>query len=511
MGTFANLTNGFWGLLTLPNLAAVFAGTVLGTVVGVLPGLGPTATMAILLPLTLGMGPATGMIMLSGILFGSQYGGSTTSILLHIPGEASSVITCLDGYEMSKKGRAGAALTASAIGSFVAATIGLVGLTAFAMPLARFALKFGPPEYFAIAAVGLIVLANVSGGDFWRSISMVVMGIVLATIGMDPVLGSPRFNYGSWKLGRGIDYITVLIGLFGMGEILHWAMTKERHPEKLPPVRLRELYPTREEWRRMVAPILRGGVIGFFVGLLPGPGAITSTYVSYTVERTISKRPEEFGRGAIEGVAGPEAANNAGATGQMVPLLSLGLPFSALTAILLGCLQMQGITPGPFFIVQRPEVFWVLIASFYLGNVVLLLLNLPLVSLFAMVLRIPMWILMAVVTLMCIVGTYSLDSEILDVWFMLVFGVVGFFLRRFKFESAPLVLGMVFGPLMERSLSQALILFNGDISGFWKRPISGTILKTALLAFLIVTLVKKRKLIEKVIGRIGMGLRKRGG
>lgn len=491
METLINLIDGFKGLITLTNLGSVFVGTVLGTVVGILPGLGPGATMAILLPLTLGMEPAAGLIMLSGIIFGAQYGGSTTSILLHMPGEASSVITCLDGYEMTKKGRAGAALTAAAIGSFIAATISFIGLTIFAMPLARFALKFGPPEYFALALVGLIVLTNISGGSVLKNIIVVVIGIMLSTVGADTVSGSPRFDFGIYFLGRGIDYIPVLIGLFGMGEIIKWVITKEVSPKRLITIRLRDLYPTREEWQRMISPIFRGGGIGFLTGLIPGPATITATFLSYTVERKISKHPEEFGHGAIEGVAGPESANNAATVGQLVPLLSLGLPFSIYPAMLLGALQMQGITPGPLFIIQHPEIFWVLIASFYLGNLVLLCFNLPLVGIFSLVLRIPMWILMSVVTLMCVVGTYSLGNDLFDVWVMLGFGIIGYLMQRFDYEAPPLVLGMVFGPILENSLIQSMLLFNGNVLGFWGRSISGTILSLPLLALLIIALTRR--------------------
>jgi putative tricarboxylic transport membrane protein len=491
MESLINLINGFKGLMTLSNLMAVFVGNVVGTIIGILPGIGPVGTMAILLPMTLGMGPTTGLIILSGILFGSQYGGSITSILLHIPGEASSVITCIDGYQMAKKGRAGAALTAAAIGSFIAGTMAFGGLTFCAIPLSRFALKFGPPEYFAIALVGLLVLANVSGGSFLKNLIMVMVGITLGTVGMDSISGLIRFDFGFYSLGKGIEYTPVLIGLFGMAEIIDWAITKETNPGKLPPIRLRDLYPTREEWRRMFPPMFRGGVIGFFTGLLPGPGAITSTYVSYAVERKISKRPEEFGKGAIEGVAGPESANNAGAVGQLVPLLALGLPFSAAAAMLMGALQMQSITPGPMFIIRRPEIFWVIIASFYLGNVVLLCFNLPLVGVFALVLRIPMWVLMSVVTLLCIVGTYSLGYELLDVWIMVGFGIIGFLMRRFDYKAPPLVLGMIFGPLMERSLFQSLLLFQGNVLRFMGRPISAAIFIIPLLVFSIIALTKR--------------------
>jgi len=319
---------------------------------------------------------------------------------------------------------------------------------------------------------------------------MLVAGILLATVGMDPISGLIRFDFGFYLLAKGIGYVPALIGLFGMGEVITWTLSKKTGPTKLPPVRFRDLYPTREEWRRMPVPIFRGGIVGFFIGLLPGPAAITATYVAYTVEKKFAKRPEEFGHGAIEGVAGPESANNSASAGQMVPLLSLGLPFSAYTAMLLGALQMQGITPGPLFIVRRPDVFWVLIASFYLGNIVLLCLNLPLVGLFSLVLRIPMWILMSVVTLICTVGTYSIDNQLLDVWVMLAFGIIGFLMRRFDYQAPPFVLGMVFGPLLEHSFIQSVRLFHGNILGFWQRPISGTILTIPFLALIIIGLIK---------------------
>jgi len=477
---YGNLAKGFAGVVTPAHLMAVFAGSFMGTVVGVLPGLGPSATIAILLPMTLTMGPTTGLIMLAGIFFGAQYGGSTTSILFRMPGEASSVITSIDGHEMAKKGRAGAALTASAIGSFLAANMGFIGLALFAVPLARYALRFGPPEYFALSFGGLLILANVSGGSRLRNLAMVGVGVMLGTVGTDPIAGALRLDFGVSFLAKGIDYTAVLIGLFGMAEIIAWAIAGDGGVPRMTAIRVRDLYPTREEWRRMVAPIFRGGVVGFLVGLLPGPGAITSTYVSYAMERGVSKRRDEFGRGAIEGVAGPESANNAAAVGQMVPLLALGLPFSGLTAMLLGAMMMQGITPGPLFIAQRPDVFWVLVASFFLGNLVLLVFNLPLVGLMAMVLRVPMTILMAIIALLCILGTFSLNSDFVDVWMMLVFGVIGFVMQQFHYEPPPLILGMVFGPIMERALVQSLLQFQGDLLAFWARPISAVILSAAI-------------------------------
>ena len=484
------LSYGFAGLLSVENLLAVFIGAVLGTVVGVLPGLGPVSTMAILLPITLSMGPAAGLVLLTGVFYGAQYGGSTTSILLRIPGEATSVITCLDGYEMTKQNRAGAALTAAAIGSFIAGTIGFVAVTLFALPVSRIAPKLGPPELFAISACGLIVLSNTSGGAFLKNLLMILIGIMLSTVGTDVITGTIRFDYGFYELSRGIEYVPVLIGLFGMAEIIQWTLSKKEQPSQVAKVRICDLYPTREDSRRMLPAMFRGSIVGFLVGLLPGPGAILSTYASYALEKKLSRNPEEFGRGAIEGVAGPESANNSALAGGLIMLLSLGLPFSGVTALLLGALTMHGIAPGPTFIAERPEIFWVFIASLYLGNFVMLILNLPLVPLFVMILRIPMNVLMPLITLICIIGTYSLSNQLIDVWIMLAMGVFGFLMRLFDFQAPPLVLGMVFGPLLEVSLGQSLIMFHNNIWGFWGRPISGVFLGLAVLAPVISELVR---------------------
>lgn len=489
MDTLFDLYSGFAGLLSVENLLAVFIGAVLGTVVGVLPGLGPVATMAILLPVTLSMGPAAGLVLLTGVFYGAQYGGSTTSILLRMPGEATSVITCLDGYEMTKQNRAGPALTAAAVGSFIAGTIGFMAITFFALPVSKLAMKLGPPELFAISACGLMVLSNTSGGDFWKNLLMILVGVMLSTVGTDAITGTIRFDYGFYKLSRGIDYIPVLIGLFGMAEIIYWALSRKDQPVPVPRVRIRDLYPKRADSRRMFPAMFRGSIVGFLVGLLPGPGAILSTYASYALEKKLSRRPEEFGHGAIEGVAGPESANNSALAGGLIMLLSLGLPFSGVTAILLGALTMHGIAPGPTFIAERPEVFWVFIASLYLGNLVMLVLNLPLVPLFVMILRIPMRVLMPLITLLCIVGTYSLANQWIDVWIMLIMGGLGFLMRMFDFEAPPLVLGMVFGPLLEVSFGQSLIMFHNDIWGFWSRPISGVFLGLAILVPIISGLV----------------------
>ncbi len=479
--TLSGLLNGFSGLMTVENLVATFLGAFLGTIVGVLPGLGPVATMAILLPITMGMSPTAGLVLLAGIFYGAQYGGSTTSILLSIPGEATSVITILDGYAMTKKNRAGAALTAAAIGSFIAGTMGYLALTFFSVPVAALAPKLGPPEYFAISVCGLIILANTSGGAFSKNMLMVLVGIMLSTVGIHYISGTTRFDFGYYRFGKGIDYVPVLIGLFGMAEVIQWILSKTELPATTFKLRLRDLYPTRTEARRMLAPMFRGGVIGFLVGLLPGPGAILATYASYAFEKKISKHPEEFGQGAIEGVAGPESANNSSMAGGLIMLLSLGLPFSGVTALLLGALQMQGLSPGPTFIREYPQVFWVFVASLFLGNLVMLILNLPLLPLFALILRIPMKILMPLVSLICIIGTYSLSNELMDVWIMLIMGMIGFAMRLFAFQAPPLILGMVFGPLMEKSFGQSTIMFQDHLLRFLGRPVTCMFFGIALL------------------------------
>jgi putative tricarboxylic transport membrane protein len=362
------------------------------------------------------------------------------------------------------------------------------------------AIRFGPPEYFAISLFGLIVLANVSGGSPIKNITMVLVGVMLATVGVDIVSGQVRFDYGIYELSQGIDYVPVLIGLFGMAEIIQMAITREEFRTMLEKIRIRDMFPTREEWRRMIAPMFRGGFLGFIVGLLPGPGSILSTYASYAIEKKISRHPEEFGHGAIEGVAGPEAANNSAVAGMLVILLSLGLPFSGFTALLLGALNMHAIFPGPMFIQKNPEIFWVFIASLYLGNTVLLVLNLPLVGLTAWFLRIPIRFLMPLICLLCLVGTYTLNNRLYDVWIVLVSGIIGYLMRQWKYEAAPLVLGMVLGPILERSLTQSWVIFHGEWWRFWTRPISGVILTVAILVPIITLFFRMRMSLSKEDG-----------
>ncbi|NWF92418.1 MAG: tripartite tricarboxylate transporter permease [Syntrophaceae bacterium] len=469
------------------NLLACFAGAVVGTLVGVLPGLGPAAVMALVIPLTLKLGPTAGLIMLAGIYYGSMYGGSTTSILVNVPGEPASVVTTLDGYAMAKKGRAGAALAIAAIGSFVAGTVSVIALQFFAPLLARSALAFGPAEYFVLTVLGVILLSNLTGKSRVKSLIMIMVGLMLSTIGFDPVGGVERFSFGFESVQGGISFIALTTGLFGVAEVFSVMAEKEK-PMGLFPVRFRELYPDREELKRSLAPMARGSVLGFLIGLLPGPAATMAAFASYSLERRLSKRRDQFGKGAIEGVAGPESANNAAAGGAMVPLLSLGLPFTPTTAVLLGGMLLHGVTPGPFLLRDRPELFWGVIGSFYLGNAMLLILNLPLVGIFAKIVRVAPRYLMPIVLVLCVIGAYGDNLNLFDVWVMFGAGVTGYLMRKYGYEPAPLVIGLVLGPVMERSLRQALIISQGNLSGLWDSTLCQVmwfiVLLSAILPFI---------------------------
>lgn len=478
MGFGADFILGLQRAVTPYNLMACLLGAVLGTITGVLPGLGPTAAMAMLLPLSFGMDPSAGIIMLAGIYYGAMYGGSTTAILARIPGETASVVTCIDGYEMAKKGRAGAAMAVAAIGSFVAGTIGVIGLQFFAPPLARFAVRFGPIEYFALAVLGLILLSNLTGKSMLKTLLMVLVGIMLSTIGLDPREGVKRLTFGLTDLELGIDFSLVAMGLFGISEVLRVVGSGVQQGYVKTP-RLRELYPTKEELRRSVLPMFRGGIIGFLIGFLPGPVNFISSLVSYQLEKKLSKHPEEFGKGAIEGVAGPESANNSASAGAMVPLLSLGLPFNSATAILLSGLLVHGVTVGPLLIRQHPDLFWTVIASMYIGNIALLIFNLPLVGVFASIMRVPAKILMPIIMLITLTGAYSIDNNIFDLWLVMVFAIVGYFAEKAGFDGAPLIVGLVLGRTLETGLRAGLVLTNGSIVQFFERPISGIMLGIA--------------------------------
>jgi putative tricarboxylic transport membrane protein len=491
MGPIDGLLYGFTIALTPTNLFACFIGVLVGTVVGVLPGIGPVGAMALLLPSTFALDPATALIMLAGIYYGAMYGGSTTSILVNVPGEAGSVVTLLDGYQMTRKGRAGAALAIAAVGSFVAGTIGVVGIMMAASWLADLAVQFGPPEYFAITFGGILLLSRLSGGSLVHAFVMVAIGIALGTVGMDSISALRRFTFGSVQLTQGIDLVPVIMGLYGVAEVL--LLAEEGIARiNIASVRLRELLPTREEWRQSAMPIARGSVVGFLTGLVPGPAAVLSTFISYTLEKKISKTPERFGHGAVEGVAGPEAANNAATAGAMVPLLSLGIPFSPATAILLGALVIHGLNPGPLLITERPEIFWGFIASMYIGNVMLLILNLPLVGLFVSVLRLPQHVLATLVLMLCLVGAFSLNNSYLDLWVLAAFGLFGYGLRKLQVDPSPLVVALVLGPMMEKTLRQALFLTRGSVVELVARPLTAAILIITLAAFLGPLLLRLR-------------------
>jgi len=484
------LMTGFGIATTAQNLFYCLIGAIVGTLVGVLPGLGPIAGIALLIPATFGLNATSAIIMLAGIYYGAMYGGSTTSILLNVPGETASVITCIDGYQMAQKGRAGPALAMCAIGSFVAGTIGIFGLVFLAPPLAEAALAFGPPEYFSLMAFGFIVLSNVTGTSLIKSLMMAVVGLIIGTIGLDPVAGDARFAFDYAPLLGGIEFVAVAIGLFGIGEVL---ANVERPPEVLGQrvlvPRLRELFPTLQDLKRSIGAILRGTGIGFGVGLVPGPAPVIATYASYMTEKKVSKHPEEFGKGAIEGVAGPESANNSACQSAFIPLFVLGIPFAPPTAILLGALMIHGVTPGPMMIGQHPELFWGVIASMYIGNFILLVLNLPFVPFFANILRIPKNILLPLVILFCITGMYTVNNSVFDIWMMLLFGALGFMMRKWAYEGAPLLLALVLGPKLEAAFRQSLMISHGNFGIFVNRPVSLVFLLGALI-FLSAPLLK---------------------
>ncbi len=483
MSAFEGLAFGFSIALQWQNLLACVAGVLIGTVVGVLPGIGPIGAMALLLPVTYSMTPAGALIMLAGIYYGSMYGGSTTSILLNVPGEVSSVITTLDGYEMARRGRAGAALFVAAIGSFVAGSVGILGLAFMAPVLASSALRFGPPEFFALCILGLLVLSRLTGSSLVRAAVMVALGLGLSTVGMEPMSGVARFTFGSLELSQGLELVPIAIGLFGVADLLSSAHDKLTAERPLP-VRMRELLPTKLEWKRSQWPIIRGSVMGFLFGLIPGPTAMIATFSSYALERKLSKHPEEFGHGAIEGVAGPESANNGAAQGAFIPLLALGIPFAPASAMLLTALLIHGAQTGPLLMVNSPEIFWGVTSSMYVGNVMLLLLNLPLIGIFVSLLRLPMYLISSVVALLCLVGTYAISNSLLDLWVLLASGIAGYALRQLKFEPAILLMALALGPILERSFLQSLYLTQGNLSEVMQRPIAGSMLVIALLVLL---------------------------
>jgi putative tricarboxylic transport membrane protein len=476
--TLHNLYLGFSVALTPGVLLYAFVGCVIGTLVGVLPGVGPLAGISLLLPASFGLDPTSAIVLLAGIYYGAMYGGSTTSILMRIPGEAASVMTCIDGYALTRKGRAGPALAIAAIGSYVAGTASVIGLMLLAPPLASFALRFGPPEYFALLLLGLLALAYMSGGSMLKSLAMAVLGLLLGMIGIDPMSGFLRFSYGLIELGDGIGIVPVAVGLFGLSEILLTAGQPSVH-EVIKP-RLAELLPSPAEWRASVWPIGRGTVLGFLIGIIPGSAHIISSFVSYAVERRLSKHPQRFGQGAIEGVAGPESANNSAASGAFVPMLALGVPSGPIPAVMIAAMMVHGIAPGPLLIGQQPELFWGFIASMYVGNLVLLILNLPMVGIFINVLRVPYPLLYPAILMFCVLGVYAVNGSVVDIGIMTVMGALGYLLRKFDFETAPVVLGLILAPMIEMSFRQSLSLSSGSYQVFINRPIALAMLMVGL-------------------------------
>ena len=472
--TLQNLSLGFSVALQPSVLLYAFVGCVVGTLVGVLPGVGPLAGISLLLPATFGLTATNAIVMLAGIYYGAMYGGSTTSILMRIPGEAASVMTCIDGYAMARKGRAGAALAIAAIGSFIAGTGSVIALMLLAPPLANFALRFGPPEYFALLLLGLLVLAYMSGGSMVKSLAMAVLGLLLGMVGIDQMSGYFRFAYGVMELGDGLGVVPIAVGLFGIAEVL--ATAGQEVPPKVLKPKLRELLPSRQEWRDSVMPIGRGTVLGFLIGIIPGSAHIISSFVSYAVERRLSRHPEEFGKGAVAGVAGPESANNSATSGAFVPMLALGVPSGPIPAVMLTALMVHGVSPGPLLITQQPELFWGFIASMYVGNLMLLALNLPMVGIFVNVLRVPYSFLYPSIIMFCVVGVYAVNGSVVDVWIALIMGALGYILRKLGFETAPIVLGAILAPMIELAFRQSLSMSDGQYSIFVSRPISGTLL-----------------------------------
>ena len=493
MDFFDSILYGFQVTFQPINFLFCGVGVLVGTLVGVLPGIGPAGAMALLLPATFKFSPTSTIILLAGIYYGVQYGGSTTSILVNIPGEASSVMTCIDGHQMARQGRAGPALGIAAWGSFIAGTIANIGLMLVAIPLAHAALRLGPPEYFALMCTGLIIVTYLAQGSVLKAIMMGLVGIILGSIGLDLISGFPRFTFGINELTDGVGIVPLVMGLFGISEILeNLEGSLKREVFK---TRIKNLWPSFKDWMESKWAILRGSLIGFVLGILPGGGAVIATFVSYAVEKKVSKHPEKFGKGAIEGVAGPESANNAAAGSSLIPLLSLGIPPNPIMAIFFSALIIHGIQPGPLLIRQHPDLFWGLVASLYLGNGLLLILNLPLIGIWVKVLEIPYKILFPLILLFCLIGVYSMNNLSFDLYVMLFFGVVGWIMRKFGYEGAPLILAYVLGPMLENALRQSLLISQGSFLIFVTRPISAAALGFAFLLLLTTLLpnFKKRR------------------
>jgi putative tricarboxylic transport membrane protein len=492
MDLLNNLYYGFSIALAPGNLLFCFIGVFIGTLIGVLPGIGPVGAMSLLLPTTLHVSPVGAVIMLAGIYYGAMYGGSTTSILLNIPGEAASVVTCLEGYQMARKGRAGPALGIAAFGSFIGGTASILGLMLLAPPLAEGALRFGPPEYFSLMMLGMTLLIYLASGSIPKALMMAALGVVLGIIGIDATSGAQRFTFGVLELNDGIGLVPLVMGLFGISEVL--LNVEQSLKREIFQTKIHDLLPNRQDWKRAAGPIGRGSVLGFLLGILPGGGALIASFISYAVEKKISRTPGEFGKGAIEGLAGPETANNSATGGAFIPLLTLGIPANVVMAMLLGALLIHGLQPGPMLMKDHPDLFWGVVTSMYVGNGMLVLLNLPLIGLWVQVLRVPYRILFPLIILFCLIGAYSINYNVTDVLIMIGFGVVGYLMRKFEYEGAPLVLAYVLGPMLEMALRQSLTMSNGSFLIFVTRPISavGIIASIVLVVSPLLPWIKKR-------------------
>jgi len=498
MDLFSGIIGGFQVCLQPINLLYCFIGVTTGTLIGVLPGIGPTATLAILLPSTLGVSPATAIIMLAGIYYGAMYGGSTTAILVNVPGEAASIITCLDGYQMARKGRAGVALGISAIGSFIGGTFSVIALSLLVFPLAQFGLKFGPPEFFSLIVLSMTLVTYMARGSMDKALIMVLVGLILSTVGLDLTSGVPRFTFGIPALLDGAGIVPVAMGLFGIAEVLE--NIESLAERSIFETKITQLLPSRQDWRRSIGPIGRASLLGFFLGLIPGVGGATpAPILSYSIEKRISKNPHEFGHGAIEGVAGPEAANNAATGAAFVPLLALGIPSHVVMAILFGALIIHGVPPGPMLLVQHPDIFWGVISSMYVGNCMLLLLNLPLIGIWVKILKIPPRILMPLIIFFCLIGAYATNNNIADVTIMIFFGIFGYVMRKIGYDAVPFLMGFILGPLIETSFRQSMIMSDGKFSIFLQRPITVVVLMISALVLISSGFLRYLKPKEKLL------------
>ncbi|MBM3373377.1 MAG: tripartite tricarboxylate transporter permease [Betaproteobacteria bacterium] len=482
METLTHILNGFAVATEPMNLWYTFLGVLMGTIIGVLPGIGPSAGIALLIPITYGMNPTSALIMMAGIYYGAKYGGSTTAILIRTPGEAASVMTSIDGYEMAKNGRAGAALAVSAIGSFIAGTIGVIGLTLFAVPLTSMALKFGPAEYFMLMLFAMTAVSTLTGDSPAKGVIATILGLMIATVGIDLQSGQARFTMGVPEFLDGVGFVVVVVGLFAMAEVLRGLEDIYRGSSAKAMRITGKLWLTKEEWQRSIGPIWRGGIIGFVIGVLPGAGGTIAAIMSYTTEKRLSKHPEEFGKGAIEGVAGPESANNSDTAGALVPLLTLGIPGGGATAVLLGAFIMYGIQPGPLLFQNKPDLVWGLVNSMYIGNIMLVILNLPLIGLFVRLLYIPQGILYPLIVAISAIGAYAINGSTMDLWLILAFGVIGYVFDKTGIPVAPLVLSLVLGGMMEQSFRQAMTISGGDLKIFYGSTITVVLLVMSVIS-----------------------------